>query len=338
MMIESIAVRVADTDRVQRSGFAGGLSWLFLNCFEMAAIVHVQDEGTDADEAAETVAARASAADVQRELIQQNLGAHSGCGRASRVVAAASSPLLEPAVWNAPESAARARGLYERAFPLRPRLLRRRVVVDALATPAETAYFARDALDRFGDPMFGAEEDTAEDAEDSERGVAWVDWAAHPLNARVRGSICDAVRLHFCEARPLYLADAMLTRKTAACGFSPPHVDQANIGCYDYSAVLYLSTQGEDFTDGAFHFLDAEGDEVVEPRAGRCVLFTSGAEHLHQVQHVTSGVRLAMGMWFTLDRGRAHAEAAEGEPPGEGESLTPERTRREGAPGRARRH
>lgn len=253
------------------------------------------------DEAAEMEAAQASAACAQRELVRQNMGAQQ-TGRPSRVVAAASSLLLEPIVWEAPESTTHVRRLYERIYPLRPCLLRRRAVVDALTTPAETAYFARDALDRFGDPMFGGEEDREEDAEDSERGVAWVDWAAHPLNERVRGLICDAVRLHFCEARPLYLAGAMLTRKTAACGFSPPHVDQANIGYYDYSAVLYLSTHGEDFDGGALRFIDFEGDEVVEPRAGRCVLFTSGAEHLHQVEHVSSGVRLAMGMWFTLSR------------------------------------
>tara|TARA_B110001452_G_scaffold84433_1_gene69031 strand:+ start:316 stop:603 length:288 start_codon:yes stop_codon:yes gene_type:complete len=89
-------------------------------------------------------------------------------------------------------------------------------------------------------------------------------------------------------------------------------VDKANIGAYDYSAVLYLNTQGDDFEGGSLSFLDGAdgggGDtEVVEPRAGRCVLFTSGAEHLHQVSPVTRGQRHAMGMWFTL-AGPAHGE------------------------------
>jgi hypothetical protein len=266
------------------------------------------DQDSADDKATDMEEAQAYAADEQRELVARNLDAQQ-VGRPSRVVAAASLLLREPMVWDAPESTACANRLYERIFPLRPRLLRRRVVVDALTTLAETAYFAHDALDRFGDPMYGGEDDTIEDAEDSERGVAWVDWAEHPLNERVRSLVREAVRRHFGETRPLYLAGAMLTRKTAGCGFSPPHVDQANIGYYDYSAVLYLSTQGEDFEGGEFRFIDLEGDEVVEPRAGRCVLFTSGSENLHQVQHVSSGVRLGMGMWFTLECARAHDEA-----------------------------
>ena len=51
---------------------------------------------------------------------------------------------------------------------------------------------------------------------------------------------------------------------------------------YDYSAVLYLNTQGEHFEGGLFKFIDANGFHVVAPRAGRCVVFSSGAEHLHQ--------------------------------------------------------
>lgn len=49
---------------------------------------------------------------------------------------------------------------------------------------------------------------------------------------------------------------------------------------------------------GSFHFIDAAGIEVVEPRAGRCLLFASGAEHLHQVPPVpnlkSSGARCAL--------------------------------------------
>ena len=64
------------------------------------------------------------------------------------------------------------------------------------------------------------------------------------------------------------------------------HVDRANVASYDYSAVLYLNSQGEGFEGGDFCFIDAEGDEVLEPRAGRCVLFSSGFEHLHRVETV----------------------------------------------------
>ena len=65
---------------------------------------------------------------------------------------------------------------------------------------------------------------------------------------------------------------------------------QANIATYDYSALLYLNTHGEDFTGGTpapshlpthplrrdaasgrFRFLDKEQDAIVEPKAGRLV-------------------------------------------------------------------
>ena len=68
----------------------------------------------------------------------------------------------------------------------------------------------------------------------------------------------------------------------------PPHVDKANIGYYDYSAVLYMTTMGVGCEGGQLVFADPDGDEVIEPRAGRCVLFASGTEHLHQVQPVTN--------------------------------------------------
>ena len=81
-------------------------------------------------------------------------------------------------------------------------------------------------------------------------------------------------------------------------------MDKANIGYYDYSAVLYMTTMGVGCEGGQLVFADPDGDEVIEPRAGRCVLFASGTEHLHQVQPVSQGVRISMGMFFTLTRAR----------------------------------
>ena len=33
---------------------------------------------------------------------------------------------------------------------------------------------------------------------------------------------------------------------------------------------------------------------------GRCVIFPSGAEHLHQAQRVTEGTRFVLASWYTL--------------------------------------
>lgn len=129
------------------------------------------------------------------------------------------------------------------------------------------------------------------------------------------------VSMEFGEARPLFLAGALLARnepprappstgargdaeqvEARSGGYDPgaAHVDRANVSSYDYSAVLYLNTRGEAFEGGEFAFVDEEGDEVVEPRTGRCVLFASGFEHLHRVGKVRSGSRFVLACWFTL--------------------------------------
>jgi len=78
-----------------------------------------------------------------------------------------------------------------------------------------------------------------------------------------------------------------------------PHVDKANIPTYDYSALLYLNTHGEDFEGGEFAFNDDDADRLVQPRAGRFLMFASGPENLHQVREVTRGTRYVLAMWFT---------------------------------------
>ena len=132
--------------------------------------------------------------------------------------------------------------------------------------------------------------------------------------------VLSAVRTHFEEERPLYLSGALLTRlqpppttqrglSAASVGdrykYDVAHVDRANVASYDYSAVLYLNGKGDEagggFRGGDFCFVDEGGDEVVEPRPGRCVLFPSGFEQLHRVCRVDGGNRFALAVWFTLD-------------------------------------
>ena len=251
----------------------------------------------------EAVSGAEHAAAVQRSLVQSNILSRSAA-HTTRVVAPAAAYLAAPAVWSAPDDA-RATQLYEWLYPSRAKLPRRRVVVDDLLSPAEVLYFAHEALDRFGDPLWDDEDDEgdgsgSDEQSDGTAATAWPDWAPHPLNKRTCRLLCDRVRAHFGEERPLFLAGAMLTRKRPSDGTSPAHVDKCNQGSYDYSAVLYLSTRGVDFEGGEFVFADAQGDEIVEPRAGRAVLFASGTENLHVVRSVARGERIAMGMWFTL--------------------------------------
>jgi hypothetical protein len=105
-----------------------------------------------------------------------------------------------------------------------------------------------------------------------------------------------------------------------------PHVDGENTPHYHYSGLVYMSTEGQDFTEGEFAFLRAgagsgtggnagkdggegggappEDEHVVEPRAGRLLIFTAGAENLHQVRRVATGTRYVFSMWFTCDARR----------------------------------
>ena len=88
------------------------------------------------------------------------------------------------------------------------------------------------------------------------------------------------------------------------------HVDKANIASYDYSALLYLNTQGDGFTNGDFAFIDDDDDKTVAPIAGRLLMFTSGLENLHQVREVTKGARYVLAMWFTCSSAHQYREQA----------------------------
>lgn len=104
-----------------------------------------------------------------------------------------------------------------------------------------------------------------------------------------------------------------------------PHADHNNTPHYHYSGLLYMSTYGEHFTGGKFHFIDSTfslfGEDsdnghdssnlakptesdielTVEPRAGRVVMFTAGHENTHYVERVISGQRFVLSFWFTCD-------------------------------------
>lgn len=244
--------------------------------------------------------------------------------------------LQNPLMWSAPDSLSSSPSLllplYADVYPLQAKFPRRRVVLDSLLTPAEVSYFLCEAA---AEAMALWDDDNL-----IECAVAWPDWLEHPLNSMVMRRVSENIHLHFGEDRALYLAGALLTRlrptnirntshgEEGRCDHRRNdkdeqaeeehevddcdpgiangylcHVDKCNIGYYDYSAVVYLSTQGVDFEGGEFLFNDPEGDEILEPRSGRCAIFPSGPEHLHQVRPVTRGSRMVMAMFFTLSEG-----------------------------------
>jgi len=100
------------------------------------------------------------------------------------------------------------------------------------------------------------------------------------------------------------------------------HVDTEQYGTFEYTTLLYLSTQNEDFTGGEFLFENTTGVEgtkedavaVVEPRFNRLIVFTSDEENPHRVEKVKTGVRIALTAAFTCIKEKA-AEIGPAFPP-----------------------
>ncbi|XP_044270433.1 2-oxoglutarate and iron-dependent oxygenase domain-containing protein 3-like [Tribolium madens] len=84
------------------------------------------------------------------------------------------------------------------------------------------------------------------------------------------------------------------------------HVDKETYESFHYTSLLYLTDFNVEFKGGRFVFVDnAEKpmkNVTVEPRKGRVLMFTSGAENPHFVERVTSGVRYAITVSFTCDK------------------------------------
>jgi hypothetical protein len=144
--------------------------------------------------------------------------------------------------------------------------------------------------------------------------------ALHAMLERAAAAAAsDAASAGVCTS--LYHRGALLVRLTPpesadelapACFALPaeqdywePHVDKHNAAQYDVSAVLYLSTQGEQFEGGDFRFHDQGGDVSVAPRAGHLLTFSSGGENPHSAGRVFKGARFALACWFTASP--AHA-------------------------------
>lgn len=64
----------------------------------------------------------------------------------------------------------------------------------------------------------------------------------------------------------------------------------------EFSAILYLSTYGIDFTGGELVFPQQE--LRIEPESGTLVFFRGDLDHTHKVRHILGGERYAIVMFF----------------------------------------
>ncbi|XP_053695865.1 2-oxoglutarate and iron-dependent oxygenase domain-containing protein 3-like [Sabethes cyaneus] len=88
------------------------------------------------------------------------------------------------------------------------------------------------------------------------------------------------------------------------------HIDKDTYSSFHYTTLLYLTDFGKDFTGGRFVFIDNPGKHnktnvYIEPKRGRVSGFTSGAENVHHVEQVASGVRYALTISFTCNKEHA---------------------------------
>lgn len=85
------------------------------------------------------------------------------------------------------------------------------------------------------------------------------------------------------------------------------HTDTEQYGTFAYTALLYLSTEHEEFEGGEFIFQAKKNgtNAAVEPRFNRLVVFTSEGENPHRVEKVTKGVRITLTSAFTCIKEKA---------------------------------
>jgi len=83
------------------------------------------------------------------------------------------------------------------------------------------------------------------------------------------------------------------------------HVDNNNTEHYHYSGLLYLSTINKDFTGGRLKFYNSDEvtlEQIIEPKAARLLIFSSGRENPHSFERVTFGNRMVLAFWFTCNQ------------------------------------
>lgn len=194
-----------------------------------------------------------------------------------------------------------------------------RLVVDHFASAAESSEMVM-AMDRSFEGLFHQGEETLlvpEADSRSRMGAAAFDLTVNLLE-RVRLSVSQLLNV-----TDLFYSGSLLKRMDfppiddamqldPSHNSSNPHVDKANIASYDWSALLYFTSVGQEFEGGELVFNDLDQDRSVRPLAGRLVAFSSGLENLHRVMPMKRGKRYVLSMWFTCSARHAHPHLGAG--------------------------
>jgi predicted 2-oxoglutarate/Fe(II)-dependent dioxygenase YbiX len=95
-----------------------------------------------------------------------------------------------------------------------------------------------------------------------------------------------------------HVAHADNVERNAAGEWVPNHTPRRT-----HTAMVYLSTEGVDFTGGDLVF--ADNGVIVQPKTGLLVVFPSDGDHVHEVLPVGDGKRYALSIWLTDKADRA---------------------------------
>lgn len=287
--------------------------------------VRKKDSPDEADDGGQKALAHAQK--VQRRLVEENMRS----GKPQNVLVTTKDHCSETRSWDVPvfagwpddvESASLYTNLYAHQPPLNLRC-----VVDDFASPEECrnicGYCVRGMhcmFRRGGQTSLAVSRELLARRMDAD-GAALICSMVERARQRIIQDFGLSERAAL-EAEPvLYESGALLTRLCARWEhdmweisgeddhpYWNAHVDKANVASYDYGALLYLNTQGVNYEGGDFAFIDADEDCLVQPKAGRFLVFTAGPENLHQVRRLTKGTRFVLAMWYTLSKQHARKE------------------------------
>eukprot|EP00878_Enallax_costatus_P047130 GHUV01057534.1.p1 GENE.GHUV01057534.1~~GHUV01057534.1.p1 ORF type:complete len:186 (+),score=50.88 GHUV01057534.1:180-737(+) len=123
-----------------------------------------------------------------------------------------------------------------------------------------------------------------------------------PAVIHVRQLIWDHVEEYFDKPCQVFVEHTSLISWHPGASIGWHHDDNREyLSQRHFSAVLYLNTQGQDFTGGTFSFQSGPPPLHILPAAGTLLVYTADDRNVHRVEEVTAGERLTLTMWFTLD-------------------------------------
>lgn len=83
------------------------------------------------------------------------------------------------------------------------------------------------------------------------------------------------------------------------------HYDKEMYKNVHYTVVIFLSNYKRNFNGGRFMFVEYEKkkrkNHIVDPKAGRVLVYSAGAENTHILENVVNGQLVSLTLSFTCN-------------------------------------